>query len=223
MLFNTSHISCASPGIFRDRIRQYSEAGITQKLGDAGSSPARGSIHRKKDTMNAGERLRYKTYLPLRPWPKKSQPRKVVKVLHYAVGYEVRTEIVDNLEYMGPVARKWQNKSGRFMVMRSAYTPKGDYIGNPKFVRFLFRRGIRLIEKAAPSHSICSIGFNAKEGKWYGWSHRAICGFGLGDRIFNERWKKATGKTPFIRHGDRVITQYAHAKLAAKRFARSVS
>ncbi len=176
--------------------------------------------------MNAGDRLRHKKYMPPRPWPKKSQPRKVVKVLHYSVGYEVRTEVVDNLEYMGPVAKKWRDKSGRFMVMRSAYTPRGDYIGNPRDARYLVvKRGISMLQKTDSKHSVCSIGFNAKEGKWYGWSHRAICGFGIGDRIFNERWKKARkdGKTPFFHHGDRVITQYAHAKLAAKRFASSVS
>lgn len=28
-----------------------------------------------------------------------------------------------------------------------------------------------------------NIGFNPEENKWYGWSHRAICGFTIGDEI----------------------------------------
>jgi len=174
--------------------------------------------------VNATDRLRQEKYTPSKPWPKKVQPRKVVHVLRYAMGYEVRTALVDNLDYMRP-ARKWWNKPGRWLVMRSAYTPTGDYIGSPKNARYLFKRGINQIEKSKSDHSVCSIGFNPKDKKWYGWSHRAICGFGNGDRIYDERWKKqrADGKTPFKKHGDRIITTQAHAKLAAKRFASSVS
>lgn len=45
---------------------------------------------------------------------------------------------------------------------------------------FLEKHGIKP-EKAKPSHSVCSIGFSEKEGKWYGWSHRARYGWGVGD------------------------------------------
>lgn len=38
-------------------------------------------------------------------------------------------------------------------------------------------------EKSKPSHSVCSIGFSEKDGKWYGWSHRAIYGFKVGDKV----------------------------------------
>lgn len=31
--------------------------------------------------------------------------------------------------------------------------------------------------KTHPSHSVTSIGRSKKDGKWYGWSHRAIYGF----------------------------------------------
>ena len=27
------------------------------------------------------------------------------------------------------------------------------------------------------------LGFSEKEQKWYGWSHRAICGFGVGSKV----------------------------------------
>jgi hypothetical protein len=32
-------------------------------------------------------------------------------------------------------------------------------------------------EKTSPSHTVNSIGRSKKDGKWYGWSHRAIHGF----------------------------------------------
>jgi len=40
--------------------------------------------------------------------------------------------------------------------------------------------GITHFEKISPDHSVYSIGFNEKEQKWYGWSHRACNGFGIG-------------------------------------------
>ena len=30
---------------------------------------------------------------------------------------------------------------------------------------------------------MCSIGFNKSKKKWYGWSHRALFGFGIGDKV----------------------------------------
>jgi len=44
----------------------------------------------------------------------------------------------------------------------------------------LISRGISP-EKSSPTDDVCSIGFCAAESKWYGWSHRAIFGFGIGD------------------------------------------
>lgn len=32
-------------------------------------------------------------------------------------------------------------------------------------------------ELAHPNNKVCSIGLSKKDGKWYGWSHRAIHGF----------------------------------------------
>lgn len=88
-------------------------------------------------------------------------------------GYVVRTE-----RLIGPSA-----PDGPPIEMRSAYTPEGDYLGDPKMARLLVvKRGIRP-EKAQPDHSVCSIGFNEAEQKWYGWSHRAIYGFGVGDVV----------------------------------------
>ncbi len=65
-------------------------------------------------------------------------------------------------------------------IMTSAYTKSGDYVGDRKWAYRLARRGIAP-EKSSPDHNVCSIGFCEREQKWYGWSHRAMCGFGIGD------------------------------------------
>ncbi len=67
-----------------------------------------------------------------------------------------------------------------------------------------------------------NIGFNPVEQKWYGWSHRAIVGFGIGDKLFDKNWKKATGDTPFIKHGGVTIKTLKQAKQAAINFAQYI-
>lgn len=69
------------------------------------------------------------------------------------------------------------------VTVKSAYTPEGDYIGNPKTAHYLVRKKGINPEKASASHKVCSIGFCEREQKWYGWSHRAIYGFGIGDSV----------------------------------------
>lgn len=99
----------------------------------------------------------------------------------------------------------------------AAYSLKdGGYIGNAKMANFLAKRGI-LPEKGYEDSEVCCIGFCEKEKKWYGWSHRAICGFGIGDRIFDERY--GTDSTPFVKHGKKKVKTLDDAKKAAKAFA----
>jgi len=38
-------------------------------------------------------------------------------------------------------------------------------------------------EKTNPDHDVCSFGKSEADGKFYGWSHRAVCGFGIGDKV----------------------------------------
>lgn len=86
-------------------------------------------------------------------------------------------------------------------------------------VRLIEKRQIEAV-KAQPSHSNCSIG-KGEDGTWFGWSHRAVCGFKKGDKVFEERY--GDDKTPFVKHGRKTIRSDADGRLAAKRFARSVS
>lgn len=106
--------------------------------------------------------------------------------------------------------------------MDCAYSTKDNgYIGTPEEAKWLCdERGI-LVEKASSEHNVCSIGFCKKENKWYGWSHRAIAGFTIGNKIYEDDF--GDDNTKFIEHGRVTITNMEEAKLSAKRFAESVS
>jgi hypothetical protein len=86
-------------------------------------------------------------------------------------GYEVRTEMVSHLDGSEPIE------------MRNVYTASGAYIGNRRNGVFLCEeKGIKP-ELIDSEHKVCSIGFCEAEQKWYGWSHRAIFGFGIGSQV----------------------------------------
>jgi hypothetical protein len=67
------------------------------------------------------------------------------------------------------------------------------------------------------SEGTINIGFNPLNKKWYGWSHRAIVAFGIGDKIFEKDF--GNNKTPFIKHGSKTIKTFSDAKKAAINFA----
>lgn len=104
--------------------------------------------------------------------------------------------------------------------MNVAYTKEGKYVGDIEFAKFLAGRCIRP-ELNDPSHSVCSVGYSAPHNKWYGWSHRATCGFGIGDMVFDENFGDDT--TPFVKHGSIRIDSMEQARTAACAFARYVS
>ncbi len=59
----------------------------------------------------------------------------------------------------------------------------GGYVGTPEDAYRFIQRGLVDIQKADPEDKVCSIGYNPKETKWYGWSHRAMYGFGIGSVV----------------------------------------
>ena len=97
---------------------------------------------------------------------------KIITTRRYKAGYEIRTA-----EISGPEAG-----GGPPFIMKTAYTPEGHYIGMSQWAhRLIVRRGIK--PEVVGSNKVCSIGFCEKEQKWYGWSHRAMYGFGTGDEV----------------------------------------
>ena len=58
------------------------------------------------------------------------------------------------------------------------------YIGDEAwYKRLVIDRKLVLIQKSIKTQSVCSIGYSPEENKWYGWSHRAIHGFTIGDEV----------------------------------------
>ena len=114
----------------------------------------------------------------------------VLGTRRYKAGYEVRRERV-TMGSNGPV------------VMRSAYTPGGHYIGSPRDAhRLIVKRGIKP-ESLRPDDreanggkgGTCCIGFCEREQKWYGWSHRAIYGYGIGAEVHEGDCCASSGMT----------------------------
>lgn len=97
---------------------------------------------------------------------------KIVKthwIRRYKCGYELRCE---DIEHAGDTCK-----------ITSAYTPQGCYIGTANAASFLVNiRGI-MPELRSPTSNTCTIGYSHIDGKWYGWSHRAIHGFKVGDKV----------------------------------------
>lgn len=128
---------------------------------------------------------------------------KKVKSVEKKDGYEVRTE-------------DWTG-FGRTTETVSAYNPKGDYIGSEEDAEALVtKRGIAP-EVASLNGSVCSIGFCEKENKWYGWSHRAIYGFGIGSKVGRDNCAYSPKK------GEWIAETLDDAKQMAIDFAEGVS
>ena len=130
-----------------------------------------------------------------------------LKRINYKAGYVLVTGIVDGSEY-----------GGADIEMTHAETPSGDYIGNSKTAYMICkRRGIKP-EKRNPEHGSCSIGFCQKDQKWYGWSHRAIFGFGIGSKTSKGDCSYSpTDWDDFIEYSVRFWTQDSHEDVTGER------
>lgn len=126
--------------------------------------------------------------------------------------------VLDELE--SPVDGEPPVQLQRYLNKRGSYVDFRYRGRRPALVRFVERMQISPIKRTSRS-TICSIGKSAVDGKWYGWSHRAMVGFAIGDRIFEENY--GDDRTPFIKHGRKVIRNDADARKAASAFAASVS
>ncbi len=154
-------------------------------------------------------------------WREMSRPRFETFVIDDAGDPVGTQEIVDKID----------DASDRIVTLEVAYTPDGEYIGNLKTADFLCReKGIK--PEAIDDHKVCSIGFCNAEHKWYGWSHRAISGFGIGDVVSEGDCTASSGWTDeylaehpeentSLRVGFRAI-DLADAKRMAIAFAESV-
>lgn len=102
-----------------------------------------------------------------------------------------------------PTMKRGEGKYGSHSVERV----KSQNELNESEEDFLKKHDIKEVEPG--------LGYSEKEQKWYGWSHRAIHGFGIGD-IPKECYPTGT------KNGKKITTM-AQAKEAARKFADSVS
>jgi hypothetical protein len=123
----------------------------------------------------------------------------------YKAGYELRNQLVTH------------DGGDHAIWLTSAYNVHGDYIGDAPTAHYLcVKRGIAPILRT-PKSNVCSIGYCTRNGKWYGWSHRAICGFGIGSEV-----KKGSCTSDSLPVGFTAI-DIEDAKRMAEAFAASVS
>ncbi len=140
-----------------------------------------------------------------------AQVKKVVFHRHYP-GYHYERSLIEGSEFGGPD-----------FIMICCYSDyDGGYMGDAAWARYITKRlGISKVQKAFDKHKTCSIGFHKGEQKWYGWSHRSVVGFGIGNKIFDEDY--GSDDTLFIEHGKEEIKNMEDAKLSAMLFADYVS
>lgn len=137
--------------------------------------------------------------------------REIIRSAISKYGYEVREESVTISEGEEPI------------VLKSCYSPKGDYLGDQETVVHLIKTyKISQFETQKDSpNRVVSMGYSAVAKKWYGWSHRAIFGFGIGDKIFEAEF--GNDHTSFAEHGSVTIETLEQAHQAASAFAEYVS
>lgn len=90
--------------------------------------------------------------------------------------YVITSEIKHNLGFT------IQTRQYGWGDMDVCLNDSGDYIGVLKDALHLYKMGIKP-ELRDENSKVCSVGFCDKENKWYGWSHRAIYGFGVGSEV----------------------------------------
>lgn len=107
----------------------------------------------------------------------------------------------------------WEDKpAGDSMDITVPRNKNGEYIGDIEMAKILCDEKGIAPELRTPDSSVCSIGYSAKDKKWYGWSHRSIYGFKVGDRGYEENGA-----------GKEIIKTIEEARQSAVNYAECVS
>lgn len=93
-----------------------------------------------------------------------------------------RREAIQEMHYLYDV--RWEQCSSSCEMWYAVYSRiDGGYVGDPEDAYRLMQQGIIDVQKAHSKNKVCSIGLHPEKKKWYGWSHRAMCGFSIGDVV----------------------------------------
>ena len=79
------------------------------------------------------------------------------------------------------------------ILMFTFYNEEGKYIGNLDTFETIVKEK-KIFPETFEDNKVCSIGKSAN-GKWYGWSHRAIYGFSIGDIVKKGDYCASSGWT----------------------------
>lgn len=99
----------------------------------------------------------------------------------------------------------------------TASTALDSIESKPSIIDLLIIHNITFVDSIYESSNVACIGFSETEQKWYGWSHRACYGFGIGSKV--EKGDCAyvpTDKQDFIDDGIRFWTQEDHLDVHAE-------
>jgi hypothetical protein len=79
--------------------------------------------------------------------------------------------------------KSFGSRENSYVVFRKSVHEKLNklYIGNIRFAYFL--TNLNSLQGTSKDSKTVSVGYNPKERKWYGWSHRAKYGFGIGSTV----------------------------------------
>ena len=124
---------------------------------------------------------------------------------HPKYGYEIRTEMWELIEGEEPSETV------------AAYNLNGIYIGNEDTAKVICKKKGIIPEPIKETENICEVGFCAMELKYYGWSHRAVYGFKIGDKV-----KEGDATAEYLPIGF-IANTMADTRLMAVAFAKSVS
>lgn len=86
---------------------------------------------------------------------------------------------INSIAYIGKSKLPNDNSDIYYSKVDNSYLTRVDMV---ETLLPLFKRGITTEIQSFGEGDVASIGFNKLEKKWYGWSNRAIYGFGIGDR-----------------------------------------
>jgi hypothetical protein len=96
----------------------------------------------------------------------------------------------------------------------------GEYIGDKETARLLCEK-YAIAPEAREEGGTCIIGWSEATQKYYGWSHRALFGFKIGDKIYEDGF--GDDDTRFDQHGTKAIETKEDARRSALNFAESYS
>lgn len=87
-------------------------------------------------------------------------------------------KFINNIAYIGKSTIPEDSGEIYYSKVDGSYLTR---VGMEKDLKHFLDLGItEQIQAPSKNYKVAAIGFNPKEQKWYGWSHRAIYGFGIG-------------------------------------------